>query len=193
MKVYYELTMIDNNEIPQSDIMNVIFAKIHIAIVNAKNKYHTQYAISFPRYNDKNIGNKIRIFANTKDELQLLNINFFLNRMKDYVHISSIKNIPDNTKYAIYSIVHKDGSKLCLAKRYAKRHNITINEALKRYDLFKQRDINYRFIILKSRSTKQRFSLFIKKTFIKEKMNEFNNKFIFNSYGCSKLSAVPEF
>ncbi|MEI6859171.1 MAG: type I-F CRISPR-associated endoribonuclease Cas6/Csy4, partial [Shewanella sp.] len=71
-------------------------------------------ALSIPNYGAKSfpLGNKIRLFAEDKNQLEVFNVPSWLNRLTDYVDIESINRVPDNiSEYAYFKRVAQKGKK----------------------------------------------------------------------------------
>lgn len=204
MKYYQELTLIDQIEISPYFVLSRIFGQLHLAFVEQKGKDERVHnGLSFPEYfyEDKKsgLGKKIRIFAETKEELLLLALPKWLDRLLDYVHISSIKEVPVKIEgYAKYSYCRPKGElrlekeKREYAEYYAQSHSVSVDQALARYDHWEFRKVYYPYIQMKSLHKDVRFKLFIKKEGIDNKLaNESNT--LFTTYGLSAGGVVPEF
>lgn len=192
MNVYYqEITLIPDGETPAFFLMPRVFVQIHLALGNWKNQTGSQpFGISFPQYEEKSLGVKIRIFAESREQLEKLDIEGSLERLKDYVHLTSIRKVPVNriTGYASFSRYQPDASVEQKARRFSARHpGTSYEEAL---SLMKQKKEDYGkpFIHMKSLSGGQKFNLFIEKTPQAKEMRGF-----FSTYGLSKDASLPEF
>lgn len=203
MNFYTELTILESTEISTNFILSKVFEIIHISLV--KNKDQTGFCkvgISFPLYQEKKgLGTKLRLFSIDKEDIEKLELNFALEKLKDYVHITGIRDVPKNIKsYSVYERIQPKLSNAKInriIKRKSEREKITIEAACLYYTdlLLKDKDYNlkYPYINLKSSSTNQKFKLFIKK----EKANEERIN-LFTTYGLNntltdKNSTVPEF
>lgn len=207
MKYYQELTLIGQPEISFSFILTKVYTQIHLALVEMQDENGlVPIGVSFPEYlSDKKearllnksdgdnrkigLGNKLRVFAETEDDLKQLDLLKWLSHLMDYVHLTGIREVPIKkvTGYVYFQRKHIKGSPQKLSKRHAKRHNISITESEKYYNgLQSTSDLPY--LYLKSLSNDQSFRLFI----LKVKSNSFVNK-SFRTYGLSTVSTVPEF
>lgn len=192
MKYYQELTILPSEEVPVNFIWSRVYAKIHIALVEEqKGEPKGRIGVSFPRYRYdgqyRELGNKLRIFAATEQELEDLAIKKYLKRYDDYVHITRVRKVPTTTRYACYRRKHAESGRLQKAKRYIKRHGGSLDEALAVFpaDDFKNLPP---FIQLKSYSNQQPFCLYIAKEARNEEIDEG-----FSAYGLDQHSTVPEF
>ncbi len=109
MNHYIEVTLIKNDDFSPYELWSRIFTQLHIAFAEIKDDTDkVNIGISFPQYHfnqEKRIGflgEKIRLFASSEADLQTLDIKKRLDRLADYVHISSIREVPTSkiTGYA---------------------------------------------------------------------------------------------
>ena len=111
---YQEVTIIPDPDIAPYFIWSKLFTQLHIALADINNKHNIDsIGISFPdyHYDDKNeqsskLGLKLRIFAPSQKDLETLNLNKWLDRLTDYVHIKGIKDVPID-KTTGYVSVHR--------------------------------------------------------------------------------------
>ena len=116
MDFYQEITLIDQAEISHYFIWSKLYTQLHIALAERKDvNDKVSIGFSFPQYiyEEKaesqkakvNLGKKLRIFAPSEADLQKLDIRKWLDRLTDYVHISSIREVPKEkiTGYSTYS------------------------------------------------------------------------------------------
>lgn len=103
MKYYQEVTLIEGDK-RLYEIWSDVFNQIHIALADIKNKHNIEsIGVSFPsyRYEEKKgqtfamLGNKLRIFAPSQNDLETLNLDKWLDRLSDYVHVKGIKEVDD--------------------------------------------------------------------------------------------------
>lgn len=182
---------IDSYDVEWSNIM----LYVHNRIVTTK----LPFAIDFPNYTDKGLGDTIRIFSDSKDNLNLILDLSEVEHLEDPIDAIINNNINVSNIYAMhikpvpqniskYAIVSRKGVKTNRNKalRYSKKHNITLNDAIL---LFNNSCSNLPFINMYSSSTRKMFPLFINKK-IMNKM-DLNT---FNSYGLSlNNSTIPIF
>lgn len=190
MKFYQEITLIPDDEIAPYFLWSKVYTQIHIALAHAKNEYQlTGFGVSFPQYRfDKKgatLGLKLRVFAETEEELGQLNLANWLERLSDYLHLKSVQAVPKNCRYAIFKRHHAKNLQK-VAQNFAEFKGIDFQAALKHCETHKAQPKNYPFIELKSETTGQNFRLSIaKETASTSASGEFS------SYGLG--SVVPEF
>jgi CRISPR-associated endonuclease Csy4 len=200
MRYYQEITLIEQVEISPYFIWSKLYGQLHIAFVEIK-KQNNQANIgaSFPQYiYQKNevgkstivLGTKLRLFAEIESTLQQFNIFKWLERLTDYVHISSIRLVPQEkvTAYVTFQRKQVKTNAERLARHRVKtRNDISFDDAVKLYQN-RVTTTDLPFIQMKSLTSDQGFKLFIEKR-IALKSSESK----FNTYGLSSNSTVPEF
>lgn len=218
MNDYQELTLIKSADISPHFIWSKLFTQVHLALVEqakavyGENAKHSDIGVSFPGYQcfEKNgktlsiLGDKLRVFANTSDELEQLHLTQKLKRLSDYVHIRSIDQV-GNKKTADLLVkrfrqeVNMDIRTQKFARQYNKsfaevkaariqhmmdKHSLTETEARQRYAnpvLLKKP-----YIKITSLENKNRFSLQIDQHVVDQCMTG-----RFNTYGLSRTATVP--
>jgi CRISPR-associated endonuclease Csy4 len=199
MKFYQEITLIDQAEISTYFIWSKLYTQLHLAFAEQKDTNEkVNIGVSIPKYvfeqktqDSKariHLGDKLRIFARSHADLEKLDIRKWLERFTDYVHLTSIREVPQDVKsYAIYKRKQVKTNAQRLARHRAKRGDISFDEALARYSqVVTTTDLPY--IQMKSLNSNQPFKLFIEK-----KTAEKSETQVFSTYGLSSESSVPEF
>jgi CRISPR-associated endonuclease Csy4 len=125
MNYYQEITLIDQMDVGQCHVYSAIYQDIHKGLRFGESGEPKNIGISFPKYqydatrNKGMLGNKMRLFAQTKEELEALNLAGALREYADYSHISSIKEVGDKaTHYEVYYRSRAKG----VAKRASRLH-----------------------------------------------------------------------
>lgn len=191
MNYYQDITLIPDGEVSLSFLWMKVFTQLHLVLAEEKRREGTvKTALAFPAYQDNELGNKIRILASSAEQLERLRLEQMLGRLSDYVHLTKIRKIVERriTGYSIYSRYQPDESVERKARRYIRRHEgVSYEDAL---GLLSRRKETYDlpFIQMKSLSTAQSFSLFIKKT-----PCQIEQSGTFSTYGLSDRASVPEF
>src|SRR3990167_1277774 len=170
MKKYFEITLIDNPNMSVCELWSKFYMQLHLALVEQQDQQgKIPIGISFPeyRYESKKggyLGNKVRMFAQDENLLQLLDLNKWFAHLADYIHCTSIREVPSDRviTYAQYRRYHVKGNFGNLARRRAKRHKMSLDEAIKHYQS-KAYTSDLPYIQLKSLTNQQSFRLFIEK------------------------------
>ncbi|SIO94545.1 type I-F CRISPR-associated endoribonuclease Cas6/Csy4 [Vibrio spartinae] len=107
MKYYQDITLLPDAEISLGFIWEKVYQQIHLMLVAHKNGADvSDIGVSFPAYGDQAfpLGNRLRLFAENESQLSRASVAQWLQRLRDYVHIKSIKPVPnDVTEYACFS------------------------------------------------------------------------------------------
>ncbi len=211
LNFYQELKLLPQQEVPIHFLWHKVYQQLHLALVEIQDpQTQVPIGVAFPEYvvGEKSsvLGSKCRLFAPDQAALERLDIPKWLARLMDYVHITSIRPVPDKiTAYACYQRYQPKSNALRLARRYASRHAIDLETAFSapiqprppadgtsaapfRYCELPRQTVNLPFIRLNSLSNGQSFRLWIKKSVVPSATVG-----TFSTYGLSSLSSVPEF
>jgi CRISPR-associated endonuclease Csy4 len=194
MRCYREITLLPNLEVNLNFLWSKVFQQIHLGLVEMQDdSKRVPIGISFPEYviGEKYgiLGGKLRLFAPDETTLVRFNAPKWLSHLNDYVHCTGIRNVPEKLKgYATYQREQPKTSKERLARRFANRHHVDYDTALRRYIDMEYKLISIPFIRLKSLSNGKTFCLWIRKKTAIESSGE-----TFSSYGLSISTTVPEF
>lgn len=197
MLYYLEITLLEQEEVPLHLIWSKVYTQLHLAFVEQKDvEQKIIYGVSFPKYRliqQKKLGylgDKIRIFADSVEALERLNVNHWLDRLQDYVHVLSVRKVPED-KINGYATYFKVNPKLTIEQRIlhqAERRGISIAEAQEHYTALDLSETFEPYINMKSQTNNMNFRLIIGK-----KRADEENTGKFGSYGLSRTSTVPEF
>ncbi|MDQ1210321.1 CRISPR-associated endonuclease Csy4 [Acinetobacter baylyi] len=197
MLYYLEITLLEQEEIPLHLIWSKVYTHLHLAFVEQKDaEEKIIYGVSFPKYRliqQKKLGylgDKIRIFADSVEALEQLNLNHWLERLQDYVHVLSARKVPED-KINGYATYFKVNPKLTIEQRIvhqAERRGISIEESQEHFKALNLKETFEPYINMKSQTNDMSFRLIIGKKRIDEA-----NIGKFGSYGLSRTSTVPEF
>ena len=105
------------------------------------------------------------------------------------MYVGKIKDVPISVnEHVSFSRKQFKTNVERLARRQAKRKDISYEEALKNYEGFKANETKLPFIMMKSLSTDNQMKIFIEKNRKKDFVNG-----LFSTYGLSKTTTVPWF
>lgn len=222
MKYYLDITLLPDAEANLGFLWHKVYQQIHLMLVEHKvSVENSAIGLSFPKYDAKSfsdntkfpLGDKLRLFAGTEQQLADLKVAQWLARLADYVHIKAIKAVPDNvSEYAYFKRRHfKSPDKLrrnidARAIVIAQKNGFDINEVKARL-LASIDNLDTKsklpFINLRSLSTekdvspadRRKFLLFIE---CEKVTKPSQNNGLFNCYGLSRRAqteqaAVPWF
>lgn len=197
MNYYTELTIMDAPDLTSYQIWTKLYTQLHLAFVEQQDHDgKIAYGVAFPQYRfnaDKKIGFlgfKVRIFAQTEAQLQSLNLAKWLERLTDYVHMTSIRAVPHHktTGYAQYYRVIPKMSLDERIRHQAARHGVSVESAAAHLKDYQTQATFEPYIRLPSQSTKHHFSLYIGRQSV-DGLGDGK----FGTYGLSRSAGVPEF
>jgi len=193
MKHYIDIILLPDPEIPLYFLWEKVYQQLHLALVEIKEADNkAKVGVGFPQYDEHQyqLGCKLRLFAPSSELLEKLNINQWLSRLTDYVHISSIKNVPEKiTTYVVFKRVQLKTSNTRLARRKAKREGISQQQALAYLQDHHEKTSRLPYIHIKSCHTEHRYHLLIAR--VETDNGQITNGF--SCYGLSSTSSVPVF
>jgi len=201
MKYYQDITLLPDQDVDLYFLWGKVYQQVHLALVEQKCEANkVDIGVSFPNYiYDKSrayLGNKLRLCASTESGLNRLDAGRWLNRLRDYVHLTQVRLVPDKVEYVhFYRKQIKSLEKV--AKRRATHLNISVDEAMSFLEKEGRGDrTDLPFIQMESLSSQhsggrvaRRFPLFIQKCMSKGERNGGR----FDCYGLSKTATVPWF
>lgn len=192
MKYYQDITLLPDAEVSLGFLWQKVYGQLHLALVEQQAANgNSAISVSFPEYQNSffPLGSKLRLLASTGEQLQQLNLAKWLNRLSDYTHCTSIKEVPASvTQHARFKRVQFDTNVERLARRRIKRKGGTLEEALAHYAGFNDQQSNLPFVNIQSLSKDERFRLFIDQDILDQAEGG-----EFNCYGLSKTATVPWF
>jgi len=200
MTHYRDIRLFDEMEISLGFLWSKLHTQIHLALVAIKDENErVDVGVSFPKYGGQAfpLGDTLRLFAPTRDRLEALKLERYLERLSDYIQLSPIKDVPvDVSEFAVFKRVRfkSDAQIRRLAKRRSVREGILYETALKEYMETARKyeklkcDNRLPYINVQSLSNGHRLKLFIEKVPLKESTNG-----DFSTYGLSDQASVPIF
>ncbi len=209
MNYYLDITLLPDAEANLGFLWEKVYQQVHLALVEnsfdtgecvntikdgAKVQVpvkETNIGISFPEYrtNKFPLGSKLRLLAPSEELLQQLDIAKWLDRLTDYAHFTSVREVPDSVnQFARFKRKRFDGNAERLARRRSKRKAEAFEQALKHYDGYEQQQTDLPFVNVKSLSEDQQFKLFIEREFVEQPKSG-----AFSCYGLSQQATVPWF
>lgn len=99
MKFYQDITLLPDAEVSLGVIWEKVYQQIHLMLVEHKvADNESAIGLSFPAYGNKAfpLGNQLRLLAESETMLKQANVNQWLQRLSDYVHVKSIKAVPSD-------------------------------------------------------------------------------------------------
>jgi CRISPR-associated endonuclease Csy4 len=193
MKYYIDITLLPTHDISIYFLWEKLYQQVHLILVESKDpEGNIKIGAAFPEYNRelRHLGNKLRLFSQSNLDLQQLNLEKWLCKLKDYLHFTTVRNIPNrNLSYAIFKRVQIKNNPQRLARRKAKYLNISYEEAFLSFDKYKKVYSTLPHIRIKSLSSERRYVLLIDKV----ETDYIDIPAHFTSYGLSSKYALPIF
>lgn len=193
MKVYIDITLLPSDDIGHHFLWEKVYQQVHLALVENKHADGSSpIGIAFPEFSAEKhrLGRKIRVFAPDVSSLEKLDIHRWLERLLDYVHLTSVREVPDTVEhYARFSRLKlNNGSPERFARRAVKRQGISYEQALEERQSMVVKKTKAPFIWTKSLTNGNRFPLFVEQEIVAK--SEGNR---FDCYGLSKTETIPWF
>ncbi len=187
MDYYYDIKIIPDSEFNVQSLLNILFGKLHLALVNLGDE---NVGISFPAFREgsNRLGDRVRLHS-TEKVLEQLAVKTWMRGVRDYTTQSSVMQVPASAKFRTVSRVQLKSNPERERRRLMKRKNITIEEAIKRIPDSSAQLTDLPFIEMKSFSRSQRFKLFIKHSAVSDEKVEGQ----FSKYGLSGNATIPWF
>jgi len=189
MKYYQEITLLPDAEIPLYFLWGKAYQQVHIALADLKNSDNNAIVgCSFPKYDGKHLGEKLRLFSNTEQGLLACDINKWFSRLTDYLHVTSIKPTPETTKYRVTSAVAPT-MKTSKLNRLIKRNSID-EEGIRRYEEKMAAKVRKEpYIEMLSVTNGNKYKKFIALGALADSPTDGT----FDTYGLSKQATIPWF
>ena len=189
MDHYIDIRLRPDPDFAPAMLMGALYNKLHRALFDLQAE---DLGVSFPSHKHgvraRTLGDHLRLHG-TQARLQQLMSADWLTGMRDHTQVSEVLTVPASAQHINVARKQFNTGSESRAKRYAKRHDISEDEARKIYAKLAERRIELPFVQINSRSTQQRFSLFIEHS----KPHESSVAGAFNHYGLSSNATVPWF
>jgi len=184
---YLDCTIIPGPEANAAHLMGALYGKLHMALVRDR---VDGIGVSFPHYRvtPKTIGNVLRIHGTESILHALMKIDW-LKGMRDHVRITSISEVPHDALHRIVKRGQFKTSAERMRRRRMRRKGETAQEAERAIPACIERTPNLPYVHLSSRSTGQKFCLYIAMGSVQP--NAVPGRF--NAYGLSAHTTVPWF
>lgn len=205
MKYYLDITLLPDADANLGFLWQKVYQQVHLALVENKiAENQSSIAVSFPNYGDKEfpLGNKLRLFSETQEQFKQLDMEEWLNRLTDYTHCTSVKEVPLSVnQFVCFKRKQFNSNIERLARRRAKYKQESFEEAMTHFSGFKEEVSALPFINMLSLSTKKETQISERKKFrlfIEQVIAEKSALGKFNCYGLSgrelsKSATVPWF
>ncbi|MCD1651618.1 type I-F CRISPR-associated endoribonuclease Cas6/Csy4 [Halomonas meridiana] len=189
MDHYIDIRLRPDPDFPEAMLMGALYNKLHRALFDLQ---ATDLGVSFPVHKHgvraRTLGSHLRLHGTHERLKQLMGMDW-LTGMRDHTQVSAVLEVPAGAQHINVARKQFNTGSESRAKRYAKRHSISEEEARSIYAKVAARRIELPFVQINSRSTQQRFSLFIEHG----KPAASSSEGSFSHYGLSPSATVPWF
>ena len=161
MKYYTEIVLFQDIK-TLYELWSFLYSQTHFTLASWHKKGVKSIGVSFPEYRlnrqHYTLGDTFRIFAPNRDMLAefvadlTARLDKYDMHYRDHYHFKSIKPVPEMHAYTQFRRKREREDKETKARRYAKRHGISYQEALKRFAGYEPQPRNLPFLLLKSQS-----------------------------------------
>lgn len=189
MDYYVDIRLRPDPDFPEPMLMGALYNKLHRALFDLE---ANDIGVSFPGHKHgvraRTLGSHLRLHGSHVRLGQLMGTGW-LTGMRDHTRISEVLVVPGDSKHINVARKQFNTGSPSRAKRYARRHDMSESEARQLYFKVADKRIELPFVQINSRSTQQRFCLFIEHG----KPTGAAKPGTFNHYGVSSDATVPWF
>tara|TARA_B100000700_G_scaffold309361_1_gene388334 strand:- start:8291 stop:8860 length:570 start_codon:yes stop_codon:yes gene_type:complete len=189
MDHYLDIRLRPDPDFPPAILMGALYGRLHRALFDLD---ANDIGVSFPDHKTgvraRTPGDRLRLHGKQQRLAQLV-AQPWLGGMRELVEIGEILPVPDKALHCVVRRRQFNTGSPSRAKRYAKRHDISVDEAQRLMEKPAERQIPLPFVQVSSRSSAQRFALFIEHG--KAQPQPISGHF--NHYGLSQEATVPWF
>ena len=189
MDHYLDIRLRPDPDFPPEMLMGALYSKLHRALHDLR---ANDIGVSFPDHKTgtraRTVGDRLRLHGQEARLEQLMAISW-ITGMRDHVMLEAIRPVPAGARHRVVRRRQFNTGSPSRARRHACRHGVGIEEAQRLMEKPASRQIALPFVQINSRSTEQRFALFIEHG--QEQSQPVSGRF--NQYGLSSEATVPWF
>lgn len=186
MDHYLDIQIRPDPEFPVNMLMGALVSKLHRQLVALE---ADDIGISLPEHETQPpLGRRLRIHGR-RDRLETLLANEWMKGMRDHIALKEVSPVPDGVEYRIVRRRQFKTSVERLRRRRMKRHGESYEQASAQIPDSVERRVDTPYVIVRSQSTGQTFSLFIEHGVTTSEAT----KGAFSTYGLSDTATVPWF
>lgn len=189
MDHYIDLRLRPDPDFPPPMLMSALYGRLHRALFDQDTN---DIGVSFPDHKTgvraRTPGDRLRLHGQHQSLTQLM-AQPWLAGMRELVETGDILPVPDGVLHRVVRRRQFKTGNDSQVKRYARRHAIDLEEARARFARSNEPRITLPFVSLNSRSSQQRFALFIEHG--EPQPTPVGGSF--NHYGLSQGATIPWF
>lgn len=185
MDHYLDIRLRPDPEFHAAQLMNDLFGKLHRVLAQLGSR---DIGVSFPdASSSRGMGRLMRLHGNATS-LRRLMAQPWLAGMMDHTDVGGITTVPDSAGHLTARRVQAKSSAARLRRRLMKRKGINAEQALAAIPDSAEERLEHPYLIVVSRSTGQRFRLFVD-----QRPTEHPVRGDFSAYGFSTMATLPRF
>lgn len=187
MDHYLEIHLLSDPEFPATMLMSALVGKLHRGITEHGTE---RIGVSFPDVRDGSgtLGKRLRLHGTEADLNRLVEADW-TQGMRDHIEVGEVSDVPKQTKHRIVRRVQAKSSPERLRRRLIARKQIGEEEARQAIPDSAAKKLALPHVVLGSKTTGQRFKLFIEHLPIQD--DPVSGKF--GAYGLSPTATIPWF
>lgn len=184
---YIEFRVMPDPETPPWQLLGALYERIHLALVQQR---LDGIGVSFPDYNlsPRAMGNRLRLHGSIDTLRQFLQADW-LKGLRDHVRMSEVAPVPISAQHRTVQRKQFKTNVERLRRRRMKRKGESVEQAAAAIPWNVEHRPNLPWVSLRSRSTGQRFHLFI----TMGAPQPYPTEGTFNSHGLSAVTTIPWF
>ena len=188
MNRYIEIQILPDPEFVTPMLMSALFAKLHRGLADLGSG---AVGVSFPDIalvSPYRLGERLRLHGDGQQLSRLMELKWMAG-LHDHTETSGLLNVPANIQYRTFFRVQAKSSPERLRRRRIQRHSLDIETAVQAIPEHAVERLKLPYVMLASRSTGQRFPLFVNAGDLVD--TEVAGKF--GAYGLSRTTTTPWF
>jgi CRISPR-associated endonuclease Csy4 len=187
MNTYFDIRLLPDPDLSSTILMNSLFSRVHQALAAHCTE---NIGISFPDWeqNGVTLGARLRLHGKVGDLEKMMQPGW-LAGMQDHAMVSAIARVPPHARHRVVRRVQAKSNPERERRRLMLRKNITAEAARQIIPDSAAERLSLPYLVLTSRSTGQKFRLFIEHLPLQEQAVDGQ----FGTYGLSPTATVPWF
>ncbi len=187
MNRYIEIRILPDPEFVETMLMNALFSKLHRGLADLGSG---AVGVSFPDITLESpfgLGERLRLHGDGQQLSQLMELKW-MTGLHDHTETSGLLYVPANIRHRTFFRVQAKSSFERLRRRRIQRHRVDVEAAIRAIPEHPER-LKLPYVMLASRSTGQRFPLFVN-------AGDFVDTAVtgkFGAYGLSRTVTIPWF
>ena len=188
MNRYIEIRVLPDPEFVAPVLMSALFSKLHRGLADLGSG---TVGVSFPDIALElpcKLGQRLRLHSDGQQLSRLMELNWTTG-LHDHTEISGLLSVPTGVRYRSFFRVQAKSSPERLRRRRIQRHGVDVETASQAIPELAVERLNLPYVMLASRSTGQRFPLFVNAGNLVDAAVEGK----FGNYGLSRTATIPWF